>query len=70
MDFPLFFGDKANEMIMPQQLVERLEMAAMVANWANDKRKYAEFFLCLCEDVLSWYNTLDHIIGLDKKVWA
>jgi hypothetical protein len=69
MDIPLFFGNKAKETIMPQHLVERLEMAAMVAKWANDKRKYVEFFLCLSEDVLSCYNTLDHINWFGKKVW-
>jgi hypothetical protein len=69
-DIPLFFGNKAKEIITPQQLVERLEMVATVANWADDKKKCAEFFLCLREDMLSWYNTLDHIIVFDKKVWA
>jgi hypothetical protein len=29
-----------------------------------------EFFLFLREDALSWFNTLDHIIGFNKKVWA
>ncbi len=55
---------------MTQQLVEWLEMAAMVAAWPEDMRKCTEFFLCLREDGLSWYNMLDHIIGFDKQVWA
>jgi len=50
-------------------LAERLEMAATMANWADDATKCAEFFLCLREDALSWYNTLYHII-LNKEVWA
>ncbi len=70
MDIPLFFGNKTKETIMPQQLNERIEIAAEVANWNTDDRKWAEFFLCLREDALSWYNTLDHIIGFNKKVWA
>ena len=69
-DIPLFFGNKAKETITPQQLIERIEIAAEVANWNTDERKCAEFFLCLREDALSWYNTLDHIIGFNKKVWA
>jgi len=67
-DIPLFFGNKAKETIMPQQLVERIEIAAEVANWATDERKCGEFFLCLIEDALSWFNTFDHIIGFNKKV--
>jgi Retrotransposon gag protein len=69
-DIPLFFGNKTNETITLQQLIERIEIAAEVANWNTDERKCAEFFLCLREDALSWYNTLDHIIGFNKKVWA
>jgi hypothetical protein len=45
-------------------------MAAMVASWANDERKYVEFYLCLREDALSWYNMLNHIIDFDNKIWA
>ncbi len=55
---------------MPQQLIERIEITAEVANWNTGERKCAEFFLCLREDALSWYSTLDHIIGFNKKVWA
>ncbi len=65
-----FFGNKTKETITLQQLIERIEIAADVANWNTDKRKCAEFFLCLREDALSWYNTLDHIFGFNKKVWA
>ncbi len=54
---------------MPQQLVERLEIPATVAAWPNDKRKCVEFFLCLREAALSWYNTLDHIMGFNKESW-
>jgi hypothetical protein len=69
-DIPLFFGNKAKETVMPQQLIERLEMAATVATWNTDERKCAEFYLCLREDALSWYNLLEHIIGFNNKVWA
>jgi hypothetical protein len=69
-DILLFFGNKAKETVMPQQLIERLEMAATVATWNTDERKCAEFYLCLREDALSWYNLLEHIIGFNNKVWA
>jgi hypothetical protein len=45
-------------------------MAATVATWNTDERKCAEFYLCLREDALSWYNSLGHIIGFNVKVWA
>jgi hypothetical protein len=45
-------------------------MAATVTNWNTDERKYAEFYLCLREDALSWFNSLGHIIGFDTKVWT
>jgi hypothetical protein len=66
MDIPLFFGNK----VTPQQLIERLEMAAKVVTWNTDRRKCTEFYLCLREDALSWYNSLGHITGFDTKVWA
>jgi hypothetical protein len=69
-DIPLFFDNRAKETVTPQQLIERLEMAGTVAYSANDERKCAEFFLCLREVAFSWFNTLDLIIGFNKKVLA
>jgi hypothetical protein len=72
-DIPLFYGRKGKDTISPQQLVERLEKAARVAQWnalANPgQRKCDEFFLSLRDNALSWYNTLDNIIGFDKEDW-
>jgi hypothetical protein len=69
-DIPLFFDNKAKETVTPQQLIERLEMATTVAYRPDDEKKCTDFFLCLREDALSWFNTFDHIIGFNKKVWA
>ena len=72
-DIPLFYGKKGKDTITPQQLVERLERASRVAGWdalANPgQRKTDEFFLSLRENALSWYNTLDNIIGYNKEDW-
>jgi len=72
-DIPLFYGRKGKDTISPQQLVERLEKASRVAGWdalANPgQRKTDEFFLSLRDNALSWYNTLDNIIGFNKEDW-
>jgi hypothetical protein len=72
-DIPLFYGKKGKDTITPQQLVERLERASHVAGWdalANPaQRKTDEFFLSLRDNTLSWYNTLDNIIGYNKEDW-
>jgi hypothetical protein len=47
MDIPLFFGNKNNETITPQQLVEWLEMAATVAACLDNAQKCTELFLCI-----------------------
>ncbi len=68
-DIPLFYGKKNKDTIQPQQYIERLEKAARVAQWANDQRHCDEFTLSLRENALSWYNTLDNIIGFNKNNW-
>ena len=68
-DIPLFYGRKGKDTIEPQQYIERLERAATVANWPNDQRRCDEFVLSLRDNALSWYSTLDNIIGFDKNVW-
>ena len=72
-DIPLFYGRKGKDTISPQQLVERLEKAARVAQWnalANPgQQKCGEFFLSLRDNALSWYNTLDNISGYNREDW-
>ena len=72
-DIPLFYGRKGKDTISPQQLVERLDKASRVAQWnllANPgQRMCDEFFLSLRDNALSWYNTLDNIIGFNKEDW-
>ena len=68
-DIPLFYGKKSKDTIQPQQYIERLEKAARVAQWPDDQRRCDEFTLSLRENALSWYNTLDNIIGFNKNNW-
>jgi hypothetical protein len=68
-DIPLFYGRKGKVTIEPQQYIERLERAAMVAQWPDDQRRCNEFVLSLRDNALSWYSMRDNIIGSDKNVW-
>ena len=68
-DIPLFYGRKGKDTIEPQQYIERLERAATVAQWPDDQRRCDEFVLSLRDNALSWYSTLDNIIGFNKNVW-
>ena len=68
-DIPLFYGSKNKDNITPHQLLDRLERAARVAQWADDIRKCDEFFLCLREEALNWSYTLDDIPGFDRGNW-
>jgi hypothetical protein len=53
--------------------VEQLERASRVAGWDAlqnpSQQKTDEFFLSLRENALSWYNTLDNIIGYNREDW-
>lgn len=69
-DIPLFYGRADKDTVTPNQLVERLERAARVANWNTDLRKCDEFYLCLRDRAISWSNTLDNKPGFDKEIWA
>ena len=69
-DIPLFYGKKEKDTVTPQQLIERIEKAARIAGWNTDERKCDEFYMCLRDGAMSWYNTLDNIIGFNIRSWA
>ena len=69
-DIPLFYGKKEKDTVTPQQLIERIEKAARIAGWNTEERKCDEFYMCLRDGAMSWYNTLENIIGFDIKSWA
>lgn len=68
-DIPLFHGVPSKDTISPQQLLDRLERAARVANWNTDELKCDQFFLSLRDEALKWSYTLDNIIGFNKENW-
>jgi hypothetical protein len=68
-DIPLFYGMKNRDTISPQQLIDRLNRASEIAGW-DEARKCDEFYMCLREKAISWYHTLDNIIGFDRANWG
>ena len=68
-DIPLFYRKKGKDTVTPQQLIERIEKAAGIAGWATPKRKTDEFYMCLREGAMSWFNTLDNIIRFNNENW-
>ena len=67
-DLPLFYGNPAKDVLTANQLVERLESAAIVARWTTDVQKVQELFLCLRDEGLKWKATLQHVpnLNMDK----
>ena len=68
-DIPLFYGKQGKDTVTPQQLVDRVEKAAAIAGWNTDPRKCDEFYMCLRDGAMSWYNTLENIIGFNNQNW-
>ena len=67
-DIPLFYGVKERDTITPQQLIERIERAARVANWNNDQIKCDQFFLSLREEAINWANQCMPGIDIERLV--
>ena len=67
-DLPLFFGNKTKDTITAPALLDRINIAAEIANW-NVQRRCQEFYMILRDRALVWWNTLDDIEGLDKANW-
>ena len=68
-DLPWYFGIPSKESISAANLIERLEMAAGVANWDTDDKKIREFYLLLRDEALVWWKSLKRAEGVDKTVW-
>ena len=67
-DIPLFYGRKEKDTISPQQLLDRLDRAQGIAEW-NEERVCDEFYMCLREKAISWYHTLENIVGFNQANW-
>jgi len=68
-DIPLFYGKKGQDTVTLQQLVERIDKAATIAGWNTPKWVCNEFYMCLREGAMSWYNTLENIPNFNMESW-
>ena len=57
-DLPLYFGRKEKDTITPHLLIDRVDKAAEIANWADDQRKCTEFSLILRDNAIKWWKSL------------
>lgn len=58
-DLPLFYGRKDKDVITAHQLMERMNRAAVIAGWDN-QRKCSEFYLILRDKAIHWWNSLEN----------
>ena len=66
-DLPLFYGRKDKDTTTARLLVDRIEMAAEIANW-DDARKPRELYMVLRDRAIVWWNSLDDT-NVDKANW-
>lgn len=67
-ELPLFFGNKSRDTISAPALLDRINIAAAIATW-NEQRRCQEFYMILRDKALIWWNTLDDIEDFDKENW-
>ena len=51
-------------------LQDRINRAATVANWNTDERKITEFYLTLRDKAILWWDTLEDNAAIDRASWA
>lgn len=67
-DLPKFTGQSGADSINPQILVDRIDAAAVIANW-DEARKIRELYMTLRGTAITFWDTmLDH--DIDTTVWA
>lgn len=66
-ELPLYYGRKEKETCTALYLVKRLENAANVAGW-NDQRKCREFYATLRDNALKWWDNLS-THGVGEENW-
>jgi hypothetical protein len=69
-DLPLFFGRKDKYVILPHVLLDRINRAAVIANWATNEGKITEFYMILHDRALIWWESLDNCHNMDTAVWG
>ena len=58
-DLPLFYGRREKDVVTAHHLMERIETAATIAGW-NQDRQCKEFYMILRDRALVWWNSLDN----------
>ena len=66
-ELPLFFGRKERDSISARLLIDRIAIAAEIANW-DEARKLREFYMILRDRALLWWNSLDDT-DVNKANW-
>jgi hypothetical protein len=66
-ELPLYYGNKDRETCTALYLAKRLENAAVIGNW-NDQRKCQEFYATLRDKALKWWDNLG-THGIDIQNW-
>ena len=63
---PLFYGFDKENTISANTLIDRVNAAAVVANWDNPQ-KCRQLFLILRKEALLWWESLRHVNNLDRN---
>ena len=58
-ELPLFYGVKGKDTVTAHQLIDRIEKAARIANW-DEERKTDELYMILRDQALLWWNSLEN----------
>ena len=66
-EIPLFFGSKDRDSISARLLIDRIEAAARIANW-NEERRRQELYMILRGKALIWWASLEDT-NIDRDNW-
>jgi len=69
-DLPLFYGKKEKDTVTPNVLLDRINRAAVIANWNTDERKCTEFYMILRDRALIWWDSLENADNVDRDNWT
>jgi len=64
---PLFFGIKSKDTVSAKVLLDRLDTAAEIAGWGNE-RKLRELYMILRDSALIWWDSLLDV-DIDRANW-
>jgi hypothetical protein len=67
-ELPLFYGVETRDVILPHVLLARVERAANIAQWSND-RMCQEFFAVLRDKATDWMESLLNHLRVPSNDW-